>query len=99
MSCFAYALQLLRHAPQKAQAEAQKGLAEAARITAENANESAAAARDRAAREAKDREDVMEHAGRELAAAAAKSDALQASLGQRGLAFAFCVQPRVSCAR
>jgi hypothetical protein len=94
---FADAPQLRRHAPQKAQAEAQRALAEAARAEAERADEAAASARDRAAREAKDREDVMEHAGRELAAAAAKSDALQASLGQRG--FAFCVLPRVSCAR
>ena len=55
-------------------------------MAAERAIEAAAAARARAASEAKDRDDVMEHAARELAAAAAKSEALQArpTRGQRG---------------
>ena len=65
-------------APQTAQAQAQKALAEAARVTAERADEAAAAARVRAVREAKDRDDVLEHAARELGAAAAKTQALQA---------------------
>ena len=81
---------------QKAQAEAQKALAETARIAAERADEAAAAARERAAAEAKDREDVMEHASRELAAAAAKSEALQARTapGQRGPTLTRCFATR-----